>query len=205
MRKTESIAGTVALITAFLCGTITMAQAETLYQWKEADGSLTFSPSPPPQGSGIEYRVLNTGGTATADISLPENTLSASQVAQNNSAKAAATSAEHSTKIVQQQNLQQLNYATASKNALPLGISRPTLQASDDLETVASNDESNDNSAQQPQMMASRQKSSQCEDLGKRIVALENRMVISSNAEEMDQAVMQISRYQKSFNTHCGS
>ncbi len=199
MHKTNYLKGLIA-VTAFVCGSLNVALAETLYQWEEADGSLTFSPNPPPEGSQIEYRVLNTGGSTAADIKLPETTLSASTVAENNRIVSAQTQARRPD-TGQQQDLQQLTYATASKNALPQGISR-SVQEPVKVETAADNTGNREN-LQEPQMMASSQKSNQCADLGKRIMALENRIVISSSADEMDQAILQISRYQRSYSSHC--
>ena len=201
MLKTDYLAGVIITVTAITCGAMTAAHAETLYQWKEADGSLTFSPAPPPEESGIEYKVLSTSGSAAADISLPETTLSASQVAGTGNAPAALTQTNQPPSAPEQ-NLQQLTYASDSKNALPQGISRSPQQVENN-ESTAAGHSTDGKTSPPPEMMASRQKSSQCGDLGKRILALENRIVISSTANEMDQAVLQISRYQKSYNAHC--
>ena len=201
MLRTDYLAGVIITVIAITCGAMTAAHAETLYQWKEADGSLTFSPAPPPEDSGIEYQVLSTSGSAAADISLPETTLSASQIAGTGNAAAAQTQKNRSA-AAPEQNLQQLTYASGSKNALPQGISRSPQQAENN-ESAAAGHSTDGNTSQPPEMMASRQKSGQCDDLGKRIMALENRIVISSTANEMDQAVLQISRYQKSYNAHC--
>jgi len=48
----------LCLVLFTLAGVQNLVQAEVLYQWKEADGSLTFAPSPPPEGSGIAYKVV---------------------------------------------------------------------------------------------------------------------------------------------------
>lgn len=194
------------------------ASAETLYQWKEPDGSITFSPTPPPEGSGIEYRLMNTDGEPAADITLPETTLSASQIAQSqpatlsmlprNNNVASPSAATESTQVQTEsvrQNAQpakpSIRYAPgtqiALRNAMPQGISR-TEPAKD------SEEKSGVEKSTQPEVLASRQKGAQCSDLGKRIMALENRITQSKTATQMDDAILQISRYQRSYNAHCG-
>lgn len=181
--------------------------AEVLYQWKEADGSVTFSPTPPPSESGIEFKVMDTAANSASDISLPDNNASASSFAelsrQNQRAQATAT-----IPVVPEQ---QLSYAPTARfvagqrGDLPEGISRATPDA---LNTT--NGASLSTSASQPQTSAhsegaqvSKSKSSHCADLGKRITALEYRISHSTSNLEMDQVILQISRYQKSYTTHC--
>ena len=193
---------------------ISTAVAETLYQWQEADGSLTFSPTPPPEGSGIEYKLMSTGTKPAADISLPDTTLSASQIASSQPSiqpvkRMLAGSGDSTTLQAgqptpaepSQQNLPTVNYAPGAgenlRNVLPQGISRAEGSAKEPLAAAA------EQTGADAELLASQKKSGHCADLGKRIIALENRVTRSKTAEEMDNAILQISRYQKSYNTHC--
>lgn len=197
-----------------LLAVVSGAHAETLHQWKEADGSLTFSPTPPPEGSGIEYRLMNTGSEPTADISLPETTLTASEITQSQpatpsllprSANVAVREAATGSKQVQTETEAQaakpsVQYAPsrqlALRNAMPEGISR----AEPAKNTAKREDVEESN---QSEVLASRHKGTQCADLGKRIMALENTITQSKTAEHMDNAILQIARYQRSYNAHC--
>jgi len=181
-----------------------IVQAEVLYQWFEADGSLTFSPTPPPEGSGIKYKVMNSAGDTANGITLADNPQSAKAVA---SAKVPVLAPKPEPAPA----AQVLAYAPSTPSAkrstaldLPSGISRVGTS------TDATPSHSKANSANQgstengsAQLQASKQKSQHCSDLGKRIVALENRITHSNTNQEMDQVILQISRYQKSYSSHC--
>ncbi len=203
MQKLSANGRTIILALSVLMGTVGVAGAETLYQWEEADGSLTFSPTPPPEGSGIEYRLMNTGGESAADISLPETTLSASQIARSQPAPQPMLPETNNSASPT------VNYAPgtqiAQRNVLPQGISRA--ETAEANLPVAANDQKQKNASalsEQPDVMASTRKNAQCTDFGKRIVALENRVTQSKTAAQMDEAILQISRYQNSYNVHCG-
>jgi len=205
----------LALVLLILPGVQNLAQAETLYQWKEADGSLTFAPSPPPESSGIAYKVVEPSASvnpvALADELSNVNDLAANNPASTTSqvrsqnADASVLSYSNSQSAQSSNGYIPMNNTQNLRNPLPPGIS-----AAGDTDAPAAA-----SSRQRPAALAaagkevnsgmefSQQKSRQCEDLNKRIVALENRMVHSATGDEMDQAVLAISRYQNSYDHHC--
>ena len=186
-----------------LVGVQPLAQAEILYQWKEADGSLTFAPSPPPESSGIAYKVVEPSANVNP-IALEEELPTANELAR------ASSSARNQQTTASAQPQASIEYAPLNdsqklRNPLPPGISAagnsnsPTVTGNDQNPAALAAAKNGGNS----NMEFSKQKSRQCEDLNKRIVALENRMVHSVTGDEMDQAVLAISRYQNSYNHHC--
>ena len=56
---------------------------------------------------------------------------------------------------------------------------------------------------QQPNLTRSTQKTAQCEELKKRVISLERLLQTDISNETMDNAVVQMARYQSSFNQAC--
>ncbi len=133
--------------------TSTAVNAEELFRWKEADGSLTFSPTPPPVGSGIAYeRVSGKTGISSASPSV---------------AKPALPRVTHA----------------------PAPATLPTQQPA----LVAKTNQS----------IAPDTKTGHCRDLQKRVQSLERLIMTDVSNEIMDNAVVQMARYQTSFNQSC--
>lgn len=139
-----------------------MLQAEVLYKWKETDGTLTFSPTPPPAASGIVYEKVGSLKSVTAQPAV---------------ATAAPTP-----------NLAPV-IGPASSVQPPQGITpaQPVHMAS---------------VAPSPKKMTSR-KSEQCNELVKRVTSLERLLSTKIDAETMDNAVVQMAKYQNSYNRAC--
>jgi len=149
---------------ALTLSAVSTTQAETLYKWREADGSLTFSPKPPPEGSGIRYELvggdaqpaLGSGTASTPVTSLPvAPVLNPAPVAQ------AATRAPVS-------NLQPQRPPQRQRTVVPTN-----------------------------------RKSVHCEELRKRVISLERLLRTELSAETMDNAVVQMARYQTGINKAC--
>lgn len=176
------------------------ANAEILYQWREPDGTLTFSPTPPPEGSNVHFTVVKPDDTINP-IALPAEGQQLSTLSGNSTSQPA-----QQVRTANQTSSVQLAYApstskpqtTIPETDLPQGITAASIsQINSDQHTDGGSD--TDNQA----LQASLRKKQQCGDLNKRIIALENRMSHSQNNAEMDQAVLQIMRYQTSYDSFC--
>lgn len=199
------------LLCTILIGAACQANAATLYRWAEADGSLTFSPEPPP--AGIAYDTVDTGGgnlasqpSTSADQNLEQDLTAASAVpAATGPARTVAgadATSEPEIKIsavpLDVQNApaaaeapQTLAYAPNTAKTLPQGI------------TAASNSEDVPAAAAQNGVVGSTQKFNQCQELQKRVVSLERRLRSKLSSDDVDNTVVAIVRYQKSFDAYC--
>lgn len=201
------------LLCTILLSAACQANAATLYRWAESDGSLTFSPVPPP--AGVAFETIETGGddsASQAGDSTQQNLAqsNASATAAEASAAptapiavAAAPTANPQIKISaipddQSEPLndaaQELAYAPNTANNLPQGIS----SASPSAAAPQSAGE-----AQQNGVVASSKKFEQCQELQKRVVSLERRLRSKLTPDDVDNTVVAIVRYQNSFDNHC--
>ncbi|MBX2825140.1 MAG: DUF4124 domain-containing protein [Gammaproteobacteria bacterium] len=129
----------IVMLVLSTLGLVQFANAEELYRWREADGTLTFSPTPPPAGSGIAFEKISpASGAARAN---PEPAL--------------------------------------------VPATNPALVA------------------QQPTRVVAASKNGHCNDLRKRVQSLERLIMTDVSNETMDNAVVQMARYQNSFNQSC--
>jgi len=175
------------------------AAAETLYQWQEIDGSLTFSPTPPPEGSNIKFKVVESAQQVNPVAALDESQSASSLAEISAEPKSTVNTRAPSTTSTP---INQLAYANDTGNGdLPAGISAGTQQGATTT-AVDTNAQSNQNT---PERQAKLARMQDCENLNKRVVALENHMKHSNTAEEMDRAVLQIARYQNSIDGYCNN
>ena len=144
----------VALLATFLVVS-TAGATEKLYKWTEADGTLTFSRTPPAEGSGINYEVVGANSGT-------------------NQLKQAQPVKQPSTDTM-------INQGSAISQS-----SAPTVSSAKKI-------------APSPSM----RKSTQCGELQKRVLSLERLLRTDISAETMDNAVVQMARYQNSFNQAC--
>lgn len=142
------------------------SQAEELYRWIEKDGSVTFSPTPPPTGSGIEYEQVVLDESAISAENAPEAGLPA------------ATGAI----------------------AVPSGS---TISESSSTPAVGVPGAPTDTAVPQGAPDPKSNKSAQCQELLKRVVSLERLVSTGVSAETMDNAYVQMARYQASYDQHC--
>lgn len=140
--------GTLLVVSA-----ATVANAEELFRWREADGSLTYSPTPPPASSGIAYEKVSSKSGITA--------------APAKTAKAA----------------EPLQVQTPAPATLP--TAQPALVA------------------KTSQSITPDTKTGHCRELRKRVQSLERLIMTDVSNEIMDNAVVQMARYQTSFNQSC--
>ena len=186
----------VGLTAGLFLASAVPATAETLYQWQESDGSLTFSPTPPPEGSNIDFKVVESD-QGVNPVEALDDSVDASSLAQISSAQSAASkkAAEPINRLAYAND----NSTRSNAGDLPAGISAGTQQQ----ETTTAVDSNLQSGQISPERQAKMARLRDCENLNKRVVALENHMKHSTTAEEMDRAVLQISRYQTSIDGYC--
>lgn len=140
-----------------------VSASEPFYKWIEADGTLTFSRTPPAKDSGIKFEVVgsNQGNTK----------LSASQPSQPQALQATQ---------------QQASTSLTTGGQTIGGGSDPTSSTGKHIAPIHS-----------------KRKSTQCGELQKRVLSLERLLKTEISAETMDNAVVQMARYQNSFNQSC--
>ena len=158
----------------------TTVQAEKLYRWIEPDGSITFSPNPPP--AGVDYKTVN---SATG-----ENTQLPNQ--QSAIASSSATPAQAPAVPAEPIPISKLTYAPETSSA-----PAPNVQAEPRKPVIAAATAAN------PAAQAAAKKQRQCQDLGKRVVSLERRLRSPLTPDDMDNTVLAMARYQKSFDRFC--
>lgn len=192
-----------------LTGT-TLAIAEPLYKWLEPDGSITFSPTPPVAGTPFEMvegpakKSPETVSTTSRARPLPPPGTTQTEVAGANSdiqtggANPRAPLLKYAPSTI------------AGQNNLPDAISRSSEKAQE-ASQVAQPAEA----VPTPQLgaagpvqlsaaaNAANTKQNRCQDLRKRVLSLERRLKSRLTPDDMDNTVVHMARYQRSFNQHC--
>lgn len=183
------------LICIILLGIGNLASAETLYRWIEPDGSITFSPTKPP--AGVDFKVVDSAAanSSTSDQAI-ESSAQPSILATSEHSQPSALPQINDTKIQVQPapavvTRQGLNYAPDTSPG-PIAAIEPDI-----VEPLPANP------AQKSATVASASKRRQCQDLSKRVMSLERRLRSPLQAEDMDNTVMAMARYQRSFDRHC--
>jgi len=152
--------------------------AAGLYKWVEADGSITFSPNPPP--AGVEFERIG----AETDQTVKE--ISPAAKAESTPKKPATAPSR-------------LSYAPDDGNPTQ-GIvkAQPKVAAASEAPSAASTEA---NELTPITVAASKQ--SRCDDLKKRVISLERRLKVRLSPADMDNTVVHMARYQRSYNQHC--
>lgn len=177
-------------ICIILLGIGTAASAETLYRWIEPDGSITFSPEQPP--AGVDFKAVDSLGSSTQALGQTQPSI----VATSEHTLEPALPPVNSTKILTQPTptiaaRQGLTYA-------PETSSRPIVAAELTTNTAEPTKQAQNNTTVQ-----SSNKHKQCQDLSKRVVSLERRLTAPLQAADMDNTVVAMARYQRSYDQHC--
>ncbi len=174
-----------------LLANASVAFAQPLYKWIEADGSITFSPTPP--ANGVNFEKL--GEPSPVATSLTIDPLPAETTVPS-PAPALPVS--------------RMEYAPGNSRDLPDAISRGS--AGSAVQPVNSGvavirpesstpiDSDDDQSASNS---AASYKQSRCQDLKKRVTSLERRLKSHLTPEDMDNTVLHMARYQRSYDQYC--
>lgn len=178
---------------------LTLAQpafSAKLYRWHEADGSITFSPTPPAKGIPFDTIGDNTDGTSGLD----KQALSAAAPQRSNPVADLPAAPQLTDKPLKApaKDISKLSYAPATNTMKPgitrSGVTKPSTAAVQ----VARVDQAPKNTT-----VASSQKRKQCEDLSKRVVSLERRLRLELSDADMDNTVIHMARYQASYDQYC--
>lgn len=168
--------------------------AEKLYRWIEPDGSITFSPKPPP--AGVDYKAVNAANNNAAVANLPATTQQRSILATSEHGLDTTQMETNTTEILARPapavSKQKLSYApeTGSNGNKIITSAAALPQPTQPAEShTASVDSSN--------------KRRQCQDLSKRVLSLERRLRSTLEPVDMDNTVVAMARYQKSYDQHC--
>lgn len=167
-----------------------VAFAQPLYKWIEADGSITFSPTPP--ANGIDFEELGKASPVATSLTVDPLPVEATEPPPS----AAPIS--------------RVEYAPGNSRDLPAAISRSS--ASRVLQPVssgvaviksASSTPADSDDEQSATNAAASYKQSRCQDLKKRVTSLERRLKSRLTPEDMDNTVMHMARYQRSYDQYC--
>ncbi|MEE9334099.1 MAG: DUF4124 domain-containing protein [Granulosicoccaceae bacterium] len=170
------------------------ALSAKLYKWFEADGSITFSPTPP--AAGVDFEAIGENTDGKTGLKKPANSVrNSNPVAQPPATPRLSAQDLQTPKAAKPASV--VNYAPAT-NSMKQGISRATVQPGSPALQVASTA-----GASNSRTVVSAQKRKQCADLSKRVVSLERRLRLELSEDDMDNTVIHMARYQTSFNKHC--
>ena len=191
---------------AILFASSTIVFAQPLYKWVEDDGSITFSPTKPPAGRSYET-VNKPTGSLSLDKAMtePDNELPARQASSNagtsSTAKLEDAPAQGAALPAANQGIsnastalgvlsnQSQSPAKSQTSGSVLGKSAPMPEAQARSQSIATS--------------ASGNKQRRCQDLRKRVVSLERRLKSRMTPEDMDNTVVHMALYQRSFDQHC--
>jgi len=175
--------GTLLLVT-IACGS---AAATDLYRWTEADGSITFSPQRP--AAGIAFERVDTEAEPSAGSILDPSIAS--------SPRPEVTTPMPSTSQAPEPRPDPgLSYAPP-----PLGAAT-NASADPRSPSVAAVERDSRNLSVQ-EHAGSSQREERCRELAKRVVSLERRLTTRLSAQDMDDTVLYMARYQQNVERHC--
>lgn len=179
--------------------------AQSLYKWTEPDGSITFSVTPPE--AGIRYETLSAPEPAsTASLSDTEKTDKVQALQQV--LPDTAPTKEPTQRLAPQQSVQSVSRQGNSREQGIRTEIPARYRASQDTSIPDASASQAVNRTQitgerSAAMTARSRKQRQCEDLRKRVVSLERRLKTRLTPEDMDNTVIHMARYQRSYDQHC--
>lgn len=171
--ETSSFIGKALTIVALLHG-FSNALAEELYQWKDVDGTITYSTTPPPANITSDYQEIS------KKLSASTLTPSAPNASVPNTAVILAPEKPIAKNESRLERLVRLSPE-------PLPVVKPIAQ-----ETIL-----------QPVNQDKVRKKRKCRDLENRVGALEARLSTVSSTKELNDSMLLLTRYQNSFDQHC--
>lgn len=162
------------VITAALLHGFASAWAEELYQWKDPDGTITYSTTPPPASITTNYQ----------EISKKLATSSITPVSPSTTRpKTPVTLAPKKLIAKKESRLERLVRLSPE----PVPSAEPVA-----VEAIL-----------QPVNQDKVRKTRKCRDLSNRVGALEARLSTVSSAQELNESMLLLTRYQNSFDKHC--
>ena len=188
-------------------GASAIVLADPLYKWVEPDGSITFSVKPP--AAGISYETVSTSSSKqTITQKAPESVQSESTPALQQALPTTGQSVAPTQRLAPQQSPQttaaQPRIQSSSGNQSDL-TSYVENRSSNVMGTAADNagNEVQNSAGRSAALSAKSRKQRQCEDLKKRVISLEGRLKTRLTPDDMDNTVVHMARYQRSYDQHC--
>lgn len=176
----------VTLLVLLCASAATLAQP--LYKWVEKDGAITFSVKPPP--AGVSFETINNEKSSTISSPSPRQPAAQSVVEQRSTTQNTQT-------VAPIQGIQAATRQSAQNNTQSQNISVPQQTAASVQSTNVPDKDT------QAAMRARTRKEQQCDDLKKRVISLERRLQTRLTPDDMDNTVIHMVRYQRSFDHHC--
>ncbi len=174
---TTALIGKLVTITALLqC--FSNAVAEELYQWKDKDGTITYSTTPPPAEITTNYQEVSTKRESPSIKSAKPT--------------AAATKTPKSKVIVQPAEPLTVKNESRLERLVRLSpepVKKPQPQIRESI--------------LQPVNQDKVRKLRKCRDLSNRVGALEARLHSVSSADELNESMLLLTTYQNSFDRYC--
>lgn len=182
--------------------------AQPLYKWVEPDGSITFSPEPPAKG--VNYERVDSVTTAPGLASQPATRI------EGGNDSLLPDDLNSSSPVSPVAPLPRIQYAPGNDADMPPALSRtdgtrrsdslirpmPSALAIGQTRTQAEQAASTSDSFASS-VTAANYKRSRCQDLQKRVTSLERRLKSRLTPEDMDNTVIHMARYQRSFDQYC--
>jgi len=181
---------------------MTPTQAAELYRWTEPDGSITFSPDPPPAGTSFERVGDVDPSSSSAPVRAPASAepLSSSTTGADRPMQA-DTSVDAGAVSSSASRAPELNYAPPPAAPPLLGAA---LQRTDDRTTPSNTaPRQNGRVGSLGTGGGSQQRDERCRELEKRVISLERRLSTRLSADDMDNTVLYMARYQQNVERHC--
>ncbi|MFT5893275.1 MAG: hypothetical protein ACI8VW_000140 [bacterium] len=184
---------------ALLLACCSSALAQPLYKWTESDGSITFSPEKPQKG--IDFQVINAAEGVTAsriavrdptivNAMTSDQTFSALQTSYSSSGLTQPVASSYSSEKRLNTNPSSIDRAGSSAGQQASMTSMVKQHSGQTIQYSAA-------------ATAAAQKQNRCEDLRKRVVSLERRLKSTLTAADMDNTVVHMSQYQRSYDQYC--
>lgn len=195
----------LSIIIFFTASSIVLA--EPLYKWVEADGSITFSVKPP--AAGVSYETVSSSGLSQKPApEIPESADVDAAPALQRALPENRQPNEVTQRLAPQQGVQsetQVRSQNATTDQSELTSRYVENRANNIMGKPAEQSGvSTQNSAgSSVEMSAKNRKQRQCEDLKKRVISLEGRLKTRLTPDDMDNTVVHMARYQRSYDQHC--
>ena len=187
-RRRATLLGGICLA---LGAALSTAHADgALYRWSEPDGALTFSPTPPADGTPyveVDPMTMRPRTAAGADETSAPATGAAAAAVVRREAPSPTTAAPLDADTV---------VRTDAATPRPSVVTAAPVRATP-TPVPANGGERGTTAA------SSGEKVERCGELRKRVVSLERRLATPLTPEDMDNTVVHMARYQQSFDRHC--
>ena len=181
-----------------LLGASAIVFGQPLYKWVEPDGAITFSVKKPP--AGVSYETVNPADS-------PKNTASGAILNNDATAQEQVTTPDANPPLraalppsTRTRQAAERIAPTVGSQVNDGGISRSADADRDASTATGDTEQTRDQTAA---LDAKTRKRQQCEDLQKRVISLERRLQTRLTPEDMDNTVIHMARYQRSFDQHC--